>query len=414
MPAEKAGMELCRCEGAKLSYGVHELVPSFTLHLHTGHRYALLGRNGVGKTTLFNAIADGTLPGFPPFLKLSYLKQEQSLQFKEKTVLDYCVACVMEARQEELRAEQEHLEARLEALEDCDGEGLEELEAVSERLGEIDELLEGFQSDRLADLAEKVLKGLGFKMTRRAALASSLSGGWRMRLELAAALVEKPQLLLLDEPTNHLDLGALLRLENFLQSNEAPGTVIVVSHDRAFVNNVCTDLLILENQQLKLHPGITFDEYESTRAEKEAHYAQTQDARVRQETKARAAVDNMRKSYSGAKDDGKLKQAKEMENKIVKLALYKEGGGKYTTGAGFDRSVLTAQSLEKTEKFCFAEPSALRQHPVPRMWCLPSLRPVVGMRTIVCCTTSICRFPAAAGWPLSGTTGRARAPCSSP
>ena len=155
--------------------------------------------------------------------------------------------------------------SRLEALEVCDGEGLEELEAVSERLGEIDELLEGFQSDRLADLAEKVLKGLGFKMTRRAALASSLSGGWQMRLELAAALVEKPQLLLLDEPTNHLDLGALLWLENFLQSNEAPGTVIVVSHDRAFVNNVCTDLLILENQQLKLHPGITFDEYESTR-----------------------------------------------------------------------------------------------------------------------------------------------------
>ena len=115
MPAEKAGMELCRCEGAKLSYGVHELVPSFTLHLHTGHRYALLGRNGVGKTTLFNAIADGTLPGFPPFLKVSYLKQEQSLRFKEKTVLDHCVACVMQARQEELRAEQEHLEARLEA-----------------------------------------------------------------------------------------------------------------------------------------------------------------------------------------------------------------------------------------------------------------------------------------------------------
>ena len=341
------------------------LVPNFTLSVSSGHRYALLGRNGAGKTSLFNKLFAGDIAGFPQYLKVSYLRQENELQWPDKTAVDYCIAAVGEARLEALEEEQKHLEAQLEELMADDSSGQWNVEAISERLGEIDELQEDFTSERLTERAKQVLKGLGFQKSHLQTPASALSGGWRMRLALGAALVEKPDILLLDEPTNHLDLHGVLWLETFLTSTEAPRTMIVISHDRVFVDRVCTDVVVMENQTLRYFSG-TFSEFEQTEDDKAMRHAHLLDGRVRQEKKAKAAADQMRRAAQS--DDNLLKQAKQKEKKIERIGLYRDDSKRYKLNSikKLDEKWIRlpqhveAKGLERAERFTFPEPAPLR------------------------------------------------------
>ena len=185
-------------------------------------------------------------------------------------------SCVL-LRAPRIERAQEGLELRLDELVARSGEGADvadELEAVSERLGALDEMREGFEPDRLASRGEAVLKGLGFKRKMRESKASMLSGGWRMRLSLARVLLEDPDVLLLDEPTNHLDLNGVLWLQHYLNTQSQGGVTsesdfgggggsgsgsaritVVVSHDRAFVNAVCDGLLLMHSHMLSTFHG---------------------------------------------------------------------------------------------------------------------------------------------------------------
>ena len=214
-------------------------------------RVALIGPNGSGKTTLLRLIS-GILPLQqgeiikPKTYQIGYLPQEE-ISFGRGTVL----AEVLEANQllQTMEGEKEIIHNELEDS----GMDSERQHALAERLGYLEErfqLLGGYSYEALA---KKILIGLGFKEKEFTDLVETKSGGWRMRIYLARLLLQNPDLLLLDEPTNHLDIKSLEWLESYLL--EFQGSMIIVSHDRYFIDRLGEEIAELENGQLNHYPG---------------------------------------------------------------------------------------------------------------------------------------------------------------
>lgn len=352
----------------ELTAGDKVLLPQMThFTVLSKRRYALMGRNGVGKTTLLEKLAAGELPGFPKDISIGYVTQMQEKLSSESdlTTLETLVESATGKRKAFIDAEI----ARLEAALDDVGEGetdsdFEEIEELSTRLGELDDELEELQGGALEERARRVLKGLGFSKARIACKARELSGGWLQRLSLSSVLLSKPKLLLLDEPTNHLDLNGVLWLENFILSENGPETLILVSHDRSFLNNVCTDLIIFANQSLTYFKG-TLDEFEHAGAQKGADHAKRLISRVKKEENERKSIARMRqkaakmKGKKGAAAQAKImKQAKMKEAKIERIGYY---DGKSKIGSGGNRKWERAEAAfsEKPEKFVFPKPDRL-------------------------------------------------------
>jgi len=126
---------------------------------------------------------------------------------------------------------------------------------VNEVIAQVFERVELVDEEERKNRAHKLLKGLGFNEKQSVSLISTFSGGWRMRIALAKSLFIKPDILLLDEPTNHLDLPAILWLQEYIINDTNDMIVVVVSHDREFLNNVTDETIILKDKQLKYHPG---------------------------------------------------------------------------------------------------------------------------------------------------------------
>jgi len=214
-----------------------------------------VGRNGMGKTTLLRHMARGDIVGagrarFPTNLRVLHVEQE--VAGDERSV----AATVLEADVE--RAALLREEAALAARAALD-------ETATLRAAEIAARLEVIEAGTAEARAAAILAGLGFTPDMAGWPTRSLSGGWRMRVALASALFLEPDLLLLDEPTNHIDARSLLWLVDYL--NAYPATLLVVSHDRWFLNAVCTDIVHLYNKKLDYYKG-DYNTYERTRAEK--------------------------------------------------------------------------------------------------------------------------------------------------
>ncbi len=232
-----------------LARGTKPLFDQTSFTLNPGEKAGLVGANGAGKSTLFAVLrgelhADAGDFSLPPSWRIAHVAQETPAV--DRSALDY--ALDGDAALREIEA---HIASAAAAH-----DGAAEAEAHA-AFADAD----GYTAPARA---EALLLGLGFTLEQTRASVASFSGGWRMRLNLAQALMCRSDLLLLDEPTNHLDLDAIVWLEDWL--HRYPGTLVVISHDREFLDSVCNVTLHLENQQVKRYGG-NYSQFEILRAQ---------------------------------------------------------------------------------------------------------------------------------------------------
>ncbi|KAK3285596.1 hypothetical protein CYMTET_6805 [Cymbomonas tetramitiformis] len=209
-----------------------DLLDDASCILVPGRRYGLLGRNGKGKSTMLRYLAARRVGGLPDIVSIYYVTQTVSLtqEQEESTPLEVVMATDIERRM---------LLEEAAALKD--GTSPED----QARAAEVDARLVAIEAHTAEQRTDALLKNLGFSQQLRSRQMKNLSGGWRVRTMLAAALYSKPDVLLLDEPTNHLSIDAVLWLSNHLATDPAWDNriVVVVSHDRVFIDDCCTDVL---------------------------------------------------------------------------------------------------------------------------------------------------------------------------
>uniref|UniRef100_A0A8C7BJ86 ATP-binding cassette sub-family F member 1 n=1 Tax=Neovison vison TaxID=452646 RepID=A0A8C7BJ86_NEOVI len=224
----------------KFSISAHgkELFVNADLYIVAGRRYGLVGPNGKGKTTLLKHIANRAL-SIPPNIDVLLCEQE-------------VVADETPAVQAVLRADTKRLKL-LEEERQLQGQLEQGDDTAAERLEKVYEELRATGAAAAEAKARRILAGLGFDPEMQNRPTQKFSGGWRMRVSLARALFMEPTLLMLDEPTNHLDLNAVIWLNNYLQGWRK--TLLIVSHDQGFLDDVCTDIIHLDAQRLHYYRG---------------------------------------------------------------------------------------------------------------------------------------------------------------
>ncbi|XP_063966261.1 ATP-binding cassette sub-family F member 1-like [Lytechinus pictus] len=227
-----------KVEKFSISAAGKELFVNASLTIAQGRRYGLVGPNGMGKTTLLSHIAGRKL-AIPP--NIDVLLCEQDVKADDTPAF----LAVLNADKKRLALLKEEKEL-LEANERGD-------HSKSERLKEIYEEMEVIGVASAEARVRRILAGLSFTPDMQKKPTKAFSGGWRMRVSLARALFMEPTLLLLDEPTNHLDLNAVIWLNNYLQSWKK--TLLIVSHDQTFLDDVCTDIIHLDMQKLQYYKG---------------------------------------------------------------------------------------------------------------------------------------------------------------
>lgn len=278
-----------------LDRGAKNLIKSSSFTIHPNHKVGLVGSNGCGKSSLFAALLGDLSPdsgdlALPSSWDIATVRQETPSL--EQTALDYVMDGDKEFRQ---------LEQQLEQARSADNGNLE-----ATLINKID-TISGYS---LPARAGELLHGLGFLQSQLDNPVKDFSGGWRMRLNLAQALISRADLLLLDEPTNHLDLDAVIWLQRWLK--RFTGTLVLISHDRDFLDTVIGQILHIEHQRAKLYSG-NYTAFERQRRE---HLAQ-QDAQFQKQQKEAAHltafVDRFRAKAS------KAKQAQSRLKRLEKL-----------------------------------------------------------------------------------------------
>ena len=275
-----------------LRRGKKLLFAGASITLQPGQKIALIGANGSGKSSFFALLLDhlsvdsGDIRGLQG-LRISHMAQE--VEASELSALEYVLAGDAE------------LYRVLKALEKSDAE---EDYVQSASLHQEMEILDGYSADRRA---ERLLLGLGFQHEQLQSGMDSFSGGWRIRLNLARALMTPSDLLLLDEPTNHLDLDTTIWLQNWLKAYQ--GTLLMVSHDRDFIDATCDRTIKIENQQLDAYRG-GYSDYERQKAER----ALQQQASFEKQQRRIADIENFVRRFKA-----KATKARQAQSRIKEL-----------------------------------------------------------------------------------------------
>lgn len=290
------------------SFGGRTLFSDACFRLEAHDRLALVGPNGAGKTTMLKVItghedADSGNVVFAKGAVVGYLEQE-AIEMEDRSIFDE----VISSQQEILEAEQ-----RLHGLEASLNENStpEKLDACG-RARERYEALGGY---RLESQVRSVLFGLGFKEDDMARHTGDFSGGWQMRIALAKLLIRKPDLLLLDEPTNHLDLESVKWLEGFLRGYD--GAVVVVSHDRAFMDNMVDRVAEIDAGRLELYKG-NYSAYLKQRDERIERLRQQAERQAEEIAHMEAFIEKFRYKPTKAKQvQDRVKKLEKIERIVV-------------------------------------------------------------------------------------------------
>ena len=301
--------------GITVRLGGRTILDRATSALPPKSRIGLIGRNGAGKSTLMKVMIgsfdpdEGSLD-MPRNTRIGYIAQEAPSG--TATPIETVLAA---------DTERAALMAESESCEDMD------------RLGEIYDRLQAIDAYTAEARAARILVGLGFDEEMQNRPLDSYSGGWKMRVALAALLFSAPDLLLLDEPSNHLDLEATLWLENFLKSY--PAMMVIISHERDLLNNVVDNILHLENGQTTLYAG-GYDAFERQRAERQAQLAA-----------AKASQDAQRQKLQDyiARNSARASTAKQAQSRAKALARMQP---------------IAAVAEDPTLSFSFPSPDALK------------------------------------------------------
>ena len=288
------------------SFGSRVLFHDVSLRLEEYDRLALVGPNGAGKTTMLNIIsgredADSGKVVLAKGAQLGYLEQE-AIEMQERSIFEEVLSAQTEIMQAEKRLVD--LEQKLKESDALDTEKRESLLTTYGRARDVYEAMGGYT---LEARVRSVLFGLGFNEQSIHQLTSEFSGGWQMRIALAKLLTRNPEVLLLDEPTNHLDLESVTWLEGFLRSYQ--GSVIVVSHDREFLDNMVDRVAEIDNGIVKVYRG----NYSSYLEQREAWLEQLKEQAAKQQSEIEhmeAFIERFR--YKATK-------AKQVQDRVKKL-----------------------------------------------------------------------------------------------
>ena len=350
---------MIRLQQLSLMRGTKPLFENTDLTLNPGDKIGLIGANGAGKSTLFGMLRDELHPDqgsidFPRTWRVAYVAQETPAL--ERPAVEYAIDGDTTLRK---------LEKEL-----AEVEAMADQEAAGHRMGELYGLLADADAYTVRSRGEQLLAGLGFSQDQMMQPVSSFSGGWRMRLNLAQALMCPSDLLLLDEPTNHLDLDAIIWLEDWLK--RYAGTLIVISHDRDFLDGVVNVIVHIDERKLKRYSG-NYSSFERQRAaqivlaqgmlekqqRKQAHLQSYIDRFKAQATKARQAQSRI-KALARMEEIAPLRAAAEFSFEFreplrapnplltlddVAIGYRSEEGNEKQIAAGINFSLQTGQRI---------------------------------------------------------------------
>jgi len=288
---------MIRLTDVTLRRGTKVLLEGTDVSLNPGDKIGLIGNNGTGKSSLFGVLggelhADKGEVDFPARWRVAYVAQETPAL--DRAAIDYAIDGDTQLRS----LEQKLVEA--EAAND------------GERMGEIHAALADADAYTVRPRAETLLHGLGFTHEQMDQPVSSFSGGWRMRLNLAQALMCPSDLLLLDEPTNHLDLDAILWVEDWLK--RYAGTLLIISHDRDFLDGVVNVVVHIDNRKLKRYAG-NYSDFERQRAASVVLAAGQAEKQARERAHLESFIDRFRAQATKARQaQSRMKMLARMED----------------------------------------------------------------------------------------------------
>ena len=303
------------------SFGPQLLWSDVVLQLNAGERWGLVGPNGAGKTTFLKILMGLETPdegrvSFARDIRVGYLEQETKLS-KDTTALEEVVQSAHEVvRLQSLLSDQAHQIAQLSSssLNTAQQKELDELLANYSKNQENFERLGGYE---LQARAQQILGGLGFPVEDFHKLACEFSGGWQMRISLAKLLLKHPDLLLLDEPTNHLDLESVAWLESFLSSYD--GAVLMVSHDRAFMDACVSHIASIENKRVMTYVG-NYTRYLKQREDNLIQLRAKREAQLRDIAHMQVFIDRFRYKPTKAKQvQERVRRLEQIKSELVVL-----------------------------------------------------------------------------------------------
>ena len=335
---------LLACQNITKAFGSKEILKDVSFHVNEKEKLAIVGINGSGKTTLLKIIMGEETPDNGQVIlskdtTVGYLSQHQDISF-DNTIYGEMLATKqyildMEANIRRLEQDMKHAE----------GEELEKILEVYNRLSSKYDRDNGYSYESEIN---GVLKGLGFDPADYNRHINTLSGGQRMRIALGRLLLTKPDIIILDEPTNHLDMPSISWLEGFLSSY--PGSVILVSHDRYFIDRIATKVIEIDNKKATIYHG-NYSYYAEKRAEIRASMMKAY-LNQQQEIKHQEAVITKLKQFNREKSIKRAESREKMLNKIDVLEKPTEIASEMrlslTPSVESGNDVLTVEGLKKS------------------------------------------------------------------